>query len=82
MVDTPTLDRILEIQPQSQAIGEFLEWLKDEGCVLCTYKGGREGYAPVHKTIDTLLHEFFEIDPMEEEREKRALLEEIRSMNG
>ena len=84
MVDTPTLDRILELQPQSQAVGEFLEWIKSEGYVLCKYneQGPRHEYLPIHKTIDTLLHDFFEIDPMEEEREKRALLDEIRSMNG
>lgn len=26
-VTTPNLDKMLEVQPESQAIGEFLEWL-------------------------------------------------------
>ena len=33
-VPTPTLDAIREVQPQSQAIGEFLDWLGEQGYVL------------------------------------------------
>lgn len=84
MVDTPTLDRIVELQPKSQFIGEFLEWIGDEGYVLCTYtdNGWSGRYNPIHKTINDLLHEFFEIDPVKEEREKLAMMEELRSFNG
>ena len=31
---TPTLDKVSELRPQMQAIGEFLEWLTGQGYVL------------------------------------------------
>jgi hypothetical protein len=41
-----------------------------------------ERLIPLGKGPSKLLHEYFDIDPDEEEREKRALLEWIRASNG
>src|SRR3990172_3614682 len=88
---TPTLDRISAIGEQSQAIGEFIEWLHDNGYEICKrHEADRtliaeaarnelgsanlidlvgwfieraQAWQPVYKSIDSLLHEFFEIDP-------------------
>lgn len=82
MNNTPTLDRMLEIQGQSQLCGEFLEWLqskyamfdkkqkRDSGIFL-----GNGDYINTEK----LLAEFFEIDLKEAEKEKSMLLETERN---
>ena len=46
-IDTPTLDRVNELKPQLEALGEFLEWLHSEGYVL----GGHQ-YHPRCKQED------------------------------
>ena len=35
-------------------------------------------FVPIPESIDQLLHKFFDIDPKQEEKERRALLDEIR----
>jgi len=89
----PTLDRIRQVHDQSQAIGEFLDWLRnDKKIELCRWSqfvgwrrddGGDGGqFAPTSDTIHGLLHEYFEIDPEAEERERRALLDHVREQNA
>lgn len=84
---TPTLDKIAKVRQESQAIGEFLEWLNEQGIVLCHWQEWCEGehdefpmkgYVTIPKSRDALLHEFFEIDADAEERERRALLDYAR----
>ena len=53
---TPTLDKVSELRPQMQAIGEFLEWLTGQGYVL----GGHQ-----YHYQDCKVHDFGE--PMAEE---------------
>jgi hypothetical protein len=72
---TPTLDKMVGIQDKSQAIGEFVEWLRLNGIELCSYNDRASAYYPAGTGIHTLLHRFFEIDPVAEEAEKRAVLE-------
>jgi hypothetical protein len=67
----------------SQEIGEFLEWLtsKYDICELRTYDNGwsvSEEYVPVSNTMG-LLYDYFEIDPKKLDKEKTAILAEIRS---
>jgi hypothetical protein len=82
---TPTLDKMLDVKDRSQAIGEFLEWLEDEkGVELVTtelHHGGSRAleYVPLRQGTESLLAEFFGIDLDAAEREKRALLDELRA---
>lgn len=86
--------RLKSVKPQSQAIGEFLDWLSDEkkislavqhehteSCyeekyIRCGFSSGE--YLPAQATTRNLLEEFFEIDGQKIEREKRAMLAELR----
>lgn len=83
---TPTLDKMIEIQEQSQLCGEFLDWF------LCKYtvfdrKQKRENpFTNVmgngdHINKEKLLADFFDIDLDEAEREKDMLLQIIRNKN-
>lgn len=141
---TPTLDKIQEVKDESQAIGAFLDWLRDEKgialaqnkpaswvCEHCgdvpksevyfvswlenddafwrhsakhckivqdvirkkksisidKYQGGavehqEAGLYDAFTSFDKLLHEYFEIDPAEEEKERRSLLDYMRSRSA
>ena len=80
---TPTLDKMREVKDQSQAIGEFLEWLGSKGIFLghhTLYEGrSQEQFVVRPGSTEELLAEFFEIDLNEAEAEKRAILDHIRS---
>lgn len=75
----PEHDKVQKIAPQSQAIGEFLEWLQERGTVLAEYDGDR--LWPQSFTTETLLAKFFDIDLNKLEKEKREMLKEIRLTN-
>jgi len=80
---TPTLDKILELREQSQIVGEFLDWLGEQGIHLGRYPTRSDGSSsdfmlPIFEGHDALLHRFFGIDPEAEESERRAVLEHVR----
>lgn len=75
---TPELEKMKAVQPKSQVIGEFLEWLTGEkGVTLAKYDKDNR-LMPTHDHAEKLLAEFFEIDLVKVEREKRMILENIR----
>ncbi len=80
-------DRLLEIKDKSQALGEFLDWLRQEKRVVLasvhehTNDCGRwceREYAVFTPRTETLLAEFFDIDLAKLEREKRQMLAGLR----
>lgn len=83
MADYPEHEKLQKITLQSQACGEFLDWLQSEkGVTLCTYNKSYEQFYPLRVSITEVLGEFFEIDLEKIEQEKRAMLDEIRRQNG
>jgi hypothetical protein len=84
--DYPEHAKLANIQPKSQAIGEFLDWLEQEkNLTLCKpIPKGEEGggqFWPTYIPVRDLLAEFFEIDQNVLEREKRAMLAYQRELN-
>lgn len=95
---TPQLARVQASKDKAQVIGEFLEWLEEQGLVVCRWEewdeevdpgdglkkwqAHRKGFVSSGKSIDTLLHEYFEIDAAAEEEERRALLAYVASQAG
>ncbi len=89
----PEHDKLAKIQSESQAIGEFLEWLgaPKSGIVLAewlrhitdskgvTRKRLEPVLVPTGRSIETILARYFKIDPVKLEAEKRAMLAGIRS---
>lgn len=73
---TPNIDKMLEVQESSQAIGEFLEWLSEQRIDLCSVipGSGHDRWAPITKGREELLADHFGIDLNAVERERRAIL--------
>lgn len=77
---TPTLDKMIEIQEQSQLCGEFLDWFL---CKYTVFDRNQKRENPFTNVMgngdyidkEKLLAEFFDIDLDEAEREKDMLLQ-------
>lgn len=77
----PECEKMSKVRPQSQAIGEFLEWLQyEKGWSLATVP---EYYdhtlVEVSFSIESLLAEYFGIDLDKVETERRQMLDRIRA---
>ena len=89
-METPELKKINAHHKDSQLIGEFLDWLKQD-IFLCTCDEDETAtddeynqiaiYYPISKTTEQLLADFFVIDLNKAEKERQALLSEIRAAN-
>jgi hypothetical protein len=84
MAETPTLNRIRDVHEDSQKIGEFIDWLCTQGYAIAYYPKGEETrfdqrLSAIPKSTEQLLAEYFEIDLNQAEKERRAILDEIRN---
>jgi len=77
---TPELDKMKAAQPQSQAIGAFLDWLfHEKHRRIAGIPEGMEEWQPIGYSIEKLLAEYFQIDLQKVEAERRAILETLQS---
>lgn len=76
-VQYPEHAKLDKVKDRTQACGEFLEWLDDNGYVLARYDDEDQLY-PVFENTQDLLGRAFGVDPKKLEQEKRAMLESIR----
>lgn len=78
----PEHDKLHAVRAESQAQGEFLEWLQRKGLVLCERtKSESQPYWPTGRTILGLLTEYHNINQSRLEEEKMAILEAQRVAN-
>ena len=79
-VKYPEHEKQHAIVDKSQAIGEFLDWMSQQGIHRMRYE---EFDTWVHdsRSIECLLAEYFNINLDTIETEKRAMLDEIRKLN-
>ncbi len=70
MSDYPEHDKLKAVVVESQAIGEFIDWLED-------VKG-----IEIHAPITKLLAEFYKIDLDVIEADKQTMLEKQRELNN
>ena len=80
-ISTPELNKIKKNQFESQTIGEFLDWLQNEkGIILCVYdKDVSEHHPyPIRESIEQLLAKYFRIDLQKAEKERVAILDNLR----
>jgi hypothetical protein len=91
MSDYPEHDKLAAVQDESQVIGEFIEMAGYTLCEMRTFtdvdsRGRRyetqPRLAPVAKSIQQLLADYFEIDLNKIEAEKRAMLNSLRKANA
>lgn len=80
--DTTELDRLVAVSDESQRLGEFLDWLEEQGYHICTYTepsvDEEEFFYPIGTNFEKLLAQHYGIDLDKVERERRAVLEYIR----
>lgn len=81
-VDTPTLDKMLEVQEQSQLCGEFLDWFLQRYTVFDRKQSREEIFVNAMGNSDyinkeKLLADFFDIDLEEAEREREKILQSL-----
>lgn len=78
MGDYPEHDKLHQVKDETQAAGEFIEWLGSRGIFLACYPEGHNFPRSVETPITTLLAEWTGIDQNKLEAEKRQMLEAIR----
>lgn len=87
----PEHDKLTAIAPESQIIGEFLEWINQECSIFLarvyTFKDGpneamRTEMAPWMGQTEDLLAQFFKIDRDALMKEKSEMLHSLRIANG
>lgn len=80
--ETPECDKLAAIADQSQEIGEFLDWLGEQGIRLASYTQWDEPVlVEISDSFERLLARYFEIDLDKVDREKWALLKWLRSQH-
>jgi hypothetical protein len=77
----PEHEKLKAIQPKSQAIHEFVEFLREKGIHLGEYWKESDRMLPTNKNLTALVAEFFDIDQEKIEDEKDKMLEELRRAN-
>lgn len=96
MSDYPEHDKLALVKDETQAAGEFVDWLATKGIFLAkrymftvgdevTEDVGEcryESVAPVATPLTSLLAEWADIDQNKIEAEKRAMLAAIRAQAG
>lgn len=75
---TPELDKMKAVQAESQTIGAFLDHMSTSGMSLACFDQYGENLHFVRKSIEQILADYFEIDLVKVEKERRAILDAIR----
>lgn len=75
MSNYPEHDKLVAINDQTQAIGEFVEWCEDQGIELVRHGGQRP-------PLQDLLAQWAGIDRDRLYAEKAQMLAQLRRMNG
>ena len=75
----PQLAKMQAVQERSQAIGEFIDWLWQNGMAICTSEEGLRGdrFYPVMTPTEELLARHFDVDLQAAEKERRVTLAAI-----
>ncbi len=90
MTKYPEHEKQAKIVAESQAIGEFLDFgLAKQGLYLCeadneTYRtasGPETHFFPTHKSIPSILAQYFGIDQTKIDAEKEQMLRDLRAQN-
>jgi len=79
-IETPELDKMVEIRDESQTISSFLEWLCEKEVVLAKWYEEEFELELGHitETKEQLLANYFGIDLVKAEKERQAILDNIR----
>lgn len=71
--ETPMLDKMKSVQPESQLIGAFLEWMQEQGYEICSWRTVSSTYGEYvseNLTIEQVLAKYFGVDLKQASDEK------------
>lgn len=73
------IDKLRAVQPDSQIIGRFLDWLADNNIELCLREKAADGLwrTPISASNIEILAQYFDIDLQKLDDEKRAILDNL-----
>jgi len=74
MSEFPEHDKLHRIKDKSQAVGEFIEWMRGRGIEFCLYDEEEDELVPFQDSIEKILASYFGIDPAKLEEEKRQMI--------
>lgn len=80
MSNYPMHEKLKKVRHDTQAIGEFLEWLRDTKQYALCYLD-RDEWVPSYDTIKKLLEEYTGIDDGVLQEEKQSMLNDINRRN-
>lgn len=79
----PEHDRLAQVADRTGAVGDFLEWLGEQGVRLAAYDDGTEHWRPdVVGTRDELLGRWSGVNPTRLQMEKVEMIKRLHEMNG
>jgi hypothetical protein len=89
MTSYPECDRLNAVSSEVSTLSEFLEWIQSDGLVLCRLDDTGKicmdanvfEYFATHESAQDLIYRFFAIDPGKLDRERRAILDELRALD-
>lgn len=81
MSDYPEHDKLHAVVAETQAAGEFIEWLESKGIFLAEYEPGWSRPMAINRSVVGLLAEWTDIDQNKIEAEKRQMLAVQRALN-
>lgn len=79
----PEHAKLYTINPLTQAVGDFLVWLEENGMVICVRNQNddkQSSFTLIDKDINQLISEHFKIDVAKLESEKLQMMKELDSM--
>lgn len=84
MADYPEHKKLKALNGANQIVGDFIEWLGEQGLVIAHYPTLESGAQSVNlhwcgKSRDTLLAEHFGVDQSKLDEEKDKILEDFRA---
>lgn len=85
IVPSPECERMVQVAPFSQMIGDFLDWLNEQGIQLCEIDpfastSDHRAWWPRHEPYNTLLARYFQIDLNLVEEERRNILAQLQTV--
>lgn len=78
----PECDRMIAVAPFSHHVGDFLDWLEEQGIWLAKQDADEEqygGWLQHHERKEVLLARFYKIDLDKVETERRAILAHLQT---
>ena len=79
----PELAKAAHVAEETQIIGDFMDWLESQKCIVLaepSHDYGSDQLMPTWKSADQLLAEYFGVDLKKLEEEKVAILKEIEEV--